>query len=247
MFKINMGEVVVQIDNQFSEVEDFCSLYRAADCEKADFSVLTSPEDREKNKRWHWEHEQNEISDAAAERDQIQHKIYVRLPEFGAFWLHACVVEVGGEAYAFSAPSGYGKTTHVALWKKLFGKNARVINGDNPVIREKNGTFYAYGTPWCGKEGWSVNTKAALKAVCYIEHSDRNTLEQLNPLTAYHRLVAFSRYYQCPENLDETLSLYEHFVTKVPFYQINCNMDIEAAKVAYEGMSGKRAPEYEAR
>ena len=98
------------------------------------------------------------------------------MPDFDAFLLHAAVIEVDGLAYAFAAPSGTGKTTHIALWKKFFGDRANIINGDKPIIRFENGTPYIYGTPWCGKEGYNINTKAPLAALCFIERSPENTI-----------------------------------------------------------------------
>lgn len=243
MLKIKVADIVIEIDNRYQEIENFCSKYRVAGDEPACFRVSTSPEENENSKRWYRAYEEMELSDDEAERDQMQHRIYPRLPEFDAFWLHACVVEKDGEAYAFTAPSGFGKTTHARLWKQLFGDKVRIINGDNPVITMRSGRFLAWGTPWCGKEGWSVNTGVPLKAVCYIKQSENNRLEQLDRLGAYARLIDFSRVYQNPQNMDKFFSLYECLVERVPFYQMNCNMELEAARISYEGMSGKRIGE----
>lgn len=42
-----------------------------------------------------------------------------------AFFLHAAVIALDGAAYAFLAPSGTGKSTHVGLWMDYFTKQGR--------------------------------------------------------------------------------------------------------------------------
>ena len=38
-----------------------------------------------------------------------------------AFLMHCAVIGYEGRGYAFSAPSGTGKTTHIRLWQQVFG------------------------------------------------------------------------------------------------------------------------------
>lgn len=242
MIKIGMADLIIQIDNKYGEIISFCDKYLVENSVAEDFIVFTTPQENERSKLWYRKYENMELTDDIAERDQMQHKIYPELPVYDAFWLHACVVAVDGEAYAFTAPSGTGKTTHVLLWKRLFGEKASIINGDNPIIRLRDGGFYAYGTPWCGKEGWSENKGVPLKGVCYINQAFENELIGLSPIEAFYRILQFSCVYQRKDNIDQMMLLYENLVEKVPFYQMNCNMELEAARISYEGMSGKRCP-----
>ena len=39
-----------------------------------------------------------------------------------------------------------------------------------------------------------------------------------------------------PQNQEKYMELLQHFAEKVPVYVLTCNMDAEAAVVAYEGM-----------
>lgn len=236
--KIKTGNLVIEIQNKYPDIETYCYDFLIDDTDQADFTVYVTDEERDRCKQWFLSEEHTVISNGMAEYDWMKHKVHASLPTHDAFWLHACVVEMDGEGYAFTAPAGYGKTTHASLWLQEFGDRARVINGDNPIIRQKDSVFYAYGTPWGGKEGWTVNTCVPLKAVCYIYHSGENHLVKLNSLEAYYRLMGFSRTYQTPENVAQMMSLYEQFVDKVPFYQMNCNMEPEAAHISYEGMRG---------
>ena len=87
---------------------------------------------------------------------------YSHLVKFGGMMLHASAVALDGEAYLFSGPSGMGKSTHTRLWKQCFPE-AEIFNDDKPALRELGGIWYAYGTPWCGKDGINKNMKVPLK------------------------------------------------------------------------------------
>ena len=67
--------------------------------------------------------------------------------------LHASAVAYEGYAYLFSGPCGMGKSTHARLWQQVFGEKAVIFNDDKPALRCVDGKWFAYGTPWCGKDG----------------------------------------------------------------------------------------------
>ena len=77
---------------------------------------------------------------------------YARLLQYDGMLLHASCVEKDGKAYLFSAKSGTGKSTHTHLWLRAF-PDSRIINDDKPAVRRMDGTFYACGTPFSGKNG----------------------------------------------------------------------------------------------
>ena len=82
--------------------------------------------------------------------------------------LHAASVEVNGEAFAFTGPSGLGKSTRAEAWIK--GIDAKLINGDRPLIDVRNGDLY--GVPWDGKEKCFRNVRYPLKAICEVRRSE---------------------------------------------------------------------------
>ena len=73
---------------------------------------------------------------------------YIALLRHNGILLHASCVVVDGVAYAFSANSGVGKSTHTQLWLKHFGDRAYMLNDDKPAIRCIDGVICACGTPW---------------------------------------------------------------------------------------------------
>jgi len=83
--------------------------------------------------------------------------------------LHAAAVLVDGEAYAFTGPSGIGKSTRADAWQEAFG--ATLISGDRPLISV--GSMELCGVPWDGKEQCFHNARYPLKTICDIRRSDR--------------------------------------------------------------------------
>jgi len=93
--------------------------------------------------------------------------------------LHAAAVEVDGEAYAFTGPSGMGKSTRANAWREAF--RAELISGDRPLICVE--TMEANGVPWDGKERCYRNVRFPLKMICEIRRSK----------TVYARALGFEQ------------------------------------------------------
>ena len=113
--------------------------------------------------------------------------------------------------------------------------DARIINGDNPIIRLRDGVFYAYGTPFCGKEGYNVNTGAPLKGICYLQRSGENRIERMEPYMAFGQLMHEYEVY-AQQQMEKATRVCNQLVEEVPVYRLFCNKEIDAARVAFEGM-----------
>ncbi len=159
-------------------------------------------------------------------------KLAYELPKRDAFLLHAATFEVEGRGIALLAKSGTGKSTHMLLWKKLFGDALSVINGDKPIIRLKDGTPIAYGTPWCGKEGLSENRGVALTDICFIVRSDRNETLPISPQEAISRLLPQIVIPSGSENILKITELLDQTVKNCKLWEIRCNTEIESAQIS---------------
>ena len=104
------------------------------------------------------------VSDSESEYYCSAYSFYTQLVNFNGLMLHSSAVVMDGRAYLFSAPSGTGKSTHTQLWLDVFGEKAGILNDDKPALRRIDGKWYAYGTPWCGKEHWGCNASTPLSA-----------------------------------------------------------------------------------
>ncbi|MBQ3498590.1 MAG: hypothetical protein IJA87_05640 [Clostridia bacterium] len=167
---------------------------------------------------------------------------YTALLDLGGFLLHASAVVADGVAYCFSAPSGTGKSTHTSLWLDTFAdKGAYIINDDKPAIKLVDGVPYVYGTPFSGKYDISVNTAAPLKAVCFIERSQVNSIKRITPFKAATMILDQTIRPDDEARMDKLFENIEAVVTSVPSYVLSCNISRDAAILAYNEMSGKNA------
>ena len=106
---------------------------------------------------------------------------------FDAMILHSCHIQKDGQAILFTAPSGTGKSTQGDLWRIYRG--AEIINVDRTIIRKRNGTWYAYGAPFCGTSNIHLNRQAPIKAIVVLRQAPEDHVE----LICGHR--AFSAIY----------------------------------------------------
>jgi hypothetical protein len=109
---------------------------------------------------------------------------------------------------------------------------------------EKSGSKYAekysvraYGTPWDGKHRLSTNMSVPLKAICILERSETNHIESITLKEAYPMLLQQSYRPKNAERLLKTLPLVDQLGKSVKLYRLGCNMEPEAAVVAYGMMS----------
>lgn len=235
MFRIKLCDVVVEIDNRFSYVEHLCRDYMTDTAVAPAFRVCVSSEEC----KAYLDCVGRPMAQDEAESYLIYRKICGRMPTYNAYLLHAAVVAVDGKGYAFSAARGEGKTTHTALWEKLFAhKGATVINGDKPLLRlENDGTVTAWGTPWCGKEGKHVNTSVPLVAVCFLEKGQLNQMHTVSTADGVARMLASTMLPPTAETRDAMAYLIGKTLKATPAYLLSCRPDEEAAMLSYRIMS----------
>ena len=225
MFYLKIADLIIKIDNKYDYIKDMCRDY-ITDADTPDIEVIVSDEDimAEQTDRFALPY---------LESLAVYRKIAESLPAFDGAVMHGAVIDVDNTGYAFLARSGTGKTTHISLWHRLYKDKMTVINGDKPIIRFVNGKVYAYGTPWAGKEGLQVNSKTELKNICFIERCKENFCEPVSEGDALSGLMA-------AVYLDkgfDALNVISSLLNSCRFFKIKCNMDISAAKTAFEGMN----------
>lgn len=233
MFRIRIADVTVEIDNRHNHVYELCADYLCADTAPA-FRVAVSTADTQAYQASCG----RPMTLPEAESYLIYRRVCERMPVYGVYLLHAAVVEMDGRGYAFSAKRGAGKSTHTALWQSHFKGRATVINGDKPLIRRApDGRFWAYGTPWCGKEGKQVNRKCPLTALCFLEQGLTNRVAVASTADTAARLLEATVLPPDKEGQDQLAALIGATVRDVPAYTLTCRPDVEAAEVAYEFLS----------
>ncbi len=234
---------VIQITSIFTKLHRMCEAYACS--EEPEFSVITTMDDiAEEEIKAREEDALEGLSPcrylkSLLELTAIYRKITDKLIEKGLFLFHGSVVAVDGAAYLFTAKSGTGKSTHTRLWREMFGERAVMVNDDKPLLELTERGVIAHGTPWNGKHNLGANISVPLKAICILTRGEENRIAPLEASRAFPMILQQSNRSLDENKMMKTLELLEETLRRVPVYRLQCNMDIEAAKVAYEGMQKK--------
>lgn len=161
---------------------------------------------------------------------------YSHLLDHEGMFLHASAVELEDRAYLFSGDSGVGKSTHTRLWQQLF--DARIINDDKPALRQRDGRWYAYGTPWCGKDHIQQNRKVPLAGICFLRQGSENRIRALTPAEAVENILrqTFHRY-PVVKDMELTLRCMERLLEQIPVFLLENLPNAEAARLSMSVMT----------
>lgn len=225
--KCRIAELNIEFINRGRYFERIAEKY-AADFSSPDITLSASDEDIEKEKSL----SPTVVRSGIAESTVFCRKLGHRMPGFDGYILHAATFELEGRGIAFVAKSGTGKSTHMLNWVELFGEKLSIINGDKPVVRLKDGLPYAYGAPWCGKEGLSLNSSTRLTDICFIIRSDENKIVKLDKNDVITRLLEHVVVPSGSGNIIKLLDLIEATVRQCNVWEIYCNARPESAKVS---------------
>lgn len=225
-----LADFNINIKNKFKYTENQCENYLSGSTEYEDIISISN----------------KEICNEALKLGSSPHgyfesicvyrKLAEWLPLHNAFVFHSAVFDVKGTGIALAAHSGTGKTTHMLLWQKLLGQKMTVVNGDKPIIRffdDEPETPYAYGTPWNGKEHLGCNMRTPLKVIAFIERAEKNSCERISSSDAVN--LIFNQVYmpKDPAAAAKTIELINRLISCCELWKISCNMELEAAEVAY--------------
>jgi len=236
MVNVKLAGIAVAMDNRYPDLAVLCAGYETDEAPVIRLSVSDEELERERSM-------QSEVfSDGYLETICMYRKLALEMLSHGVFILHASVLEVDGEGYAFLAPSGTGKTTQTRLWLERFGHRARVVNGDKPLIRvEPDGSrwrFVAYGTPWNGKEGMGCNASVPLRAIFLLERATEPVCVPALQEESIDRLFRQMLMPQQEEQMERLLEMADRLIESVPAYILHCDMTQDSVTAAYNASSG---------
>ncbi len=159
-----------------------------------------------------------------------------RLTEYDVLLMHGSALSMDGEAYIFTASSGTGKSTHARLWRETFGDRVFMINDDKPLLKIREDGVWACGSPWDGKHDLSCNASVPLRAIVSLERGERNSIEPMRKSDAFPVLIRQAFASRDPAIMLRITTLEKRLLERVGFYRLRCNMEPDAARIAYEGM-----------
>ena len=167
----------------------------------------------------------------------VYRKIADRLPKYDAFVFHGAVLGYDGGAYLFTAKSGTGKTTHTGLWISEIGGDVHYLNGDKPIIRFIDGEPIVFGTPYKGKEGYGINESLPLRSIAFLSRAEKNSAYTVSADKIDTFLATQVYMPRDPFAAISTLKLIDRLQSSVRLVALECNMDPEAAHVAFKEMT----------
>ena len=232
---------VVCVYPLFQSTKEYCRPYLTD--ESAEFAVHVTQQDLILEQRLLEQEAIEEglkirkFADPFLERSFIQRRVADSLVERDTLMLHGSTVAVDGRAYLFTAPCGTGKSTHTRLWRELFGQRAIMVNDDKPFLQLTPTGVMAYGSPWSGKHGLGSNVGFPLKGICLLHRGAENVIRSAEPAELMDIL---RRQVHIPSDAalaEKTRSLLDSLAVSVSLWDMHCNKEPDAAKVAYSAMS----------
>ena len=177
-----------------------------------------------------------ELTDLYVENTEIESQLAKTLVSYGILRFHASALCMDGEGYAFTAPSGTGKSTHSRLWREAFGDRVVMINDDTPLIRVEEDSVFLCGYPWSGKHGIEANVSAPLKAIVLLERGAENQIEKISAAEVFPYVFKQAHTSGRREALMKILTLERRLLERVKCFRLRCNMSPDAPLVAWRGL-----------
>jgi hypothetical protein len=179
-FKIKVADLLIDVVAKGELTARICEPY-LVDSAFTDISIYATPAQIKKKMA----SMPIPLTEEQAECICLHENLALKLVYHDAFVLHASLISYNGKGYAIVAPRGVGKTVHTNMWKAKFGDDVTIINGDKPILRrQSDGTYLAYGTPWCGKEGQGINAAVPLCGICLLSRGSRDLIKPVT-VTSY--------------------------------------------------------------
>ena len=148
-------------------------------------------------------------------------RITVNWLALGDLILHAASIVVGAEGYCFLGESGAGKSTLAAALATEMG--VPILGEDQAILRNLDGEFWIFGTPWHERADRCLPQGVPLKKVFFV---DRNLAPGIHPITPSEGVqrvlqTAFIPYY-LPEKLPLIPNAFRFWQAPFPFYDQPC-------------------------
>ena len=247
-FQIALAGRIVEIRPMYSQIRALCRDYILPDRREADISISLGELDIEHEAEIARREEegtgiQTFYSPAYLETVGAYRHIVEALASLDTLLVHGSVVSTDGQGIMFTAPSGTGKSTRTKLWLDTIDSSI-VVNGDKPLLRVTESQVLAYGTPWCGKEGWNTNTSVPLKAIFLLERSESgNFIRELSFSEAFPKLIRHTYLTGNAIVRRKTLNLLRSMAGKVKVFQFKSEPTAEAIKMAWNAVRNEQSQE----
>lgn len=240
-FQVRMADLDFLVDCRHASTKDLCADYFVtSENVPAETIVITAADVEGERQRLLRKKNPGEMLEAstpeALERLHLCRRAAELLPKHERVLFHGSCLSIDGQGVLFTAKSGTGKSTHTRLWRQVFGDRVQMINDDKPFLHIADAGVTVYGTPWRGKHRLGGNYSAPLRAIVFVCRGEENRVEPVSPRELFPLLLQQTYTPDDPAAMAQTLALVERLSRSVRLLKLYCNMDPEAAEVAYRGL-----------
>ena len=181
------------------------------------------------------------MRDELVEFSALHRAVAERLVKYGMIVFHSSAICVDGDGFLFTAKSGTGKSTHARIWREVLpglGHEVRMVNDDKPFLKCTEEGIFVCGSPWNGKHRLGENMQVPVRAIGLICRDERNYVKPIPEQDTWLTLMRQAHILRGESSrVEACLAMLGRVSKEVPMYEIHCNMEPEAATVAYEGLS----------
>ncbi|MBR0414915.1 MAG: hypothetical protein IJI67_07580 [Clostridia bacterium] len=158
--------------------------------------------------------------------------------KYDCMFMHCSAIAYKGNGILFTAPSGTGKSTHSALWRRHFGEAVQMVNDDKPLLRFYDDRIDVCGTPWDGKHRRSNNIAVPVKAIFVLAQAPENRVRKATAREALYHILNQTIRPEDPALMGKVLDFCQRLLQSVPVYYLECNISEEAVETAFEAVKG---------
>lgn len=176
-------------------------------------------------------------SRSCAEFNALAYDVSRKLVPFGSVIFHGCAFIWRKKVWIFTAPSGTGKTTQYVQWKRRYGDEIEILNGDKPVIMVDGDSVYVSCSPWKGKERMGNPVSAPLGGIIILSQAEENTVTRLSVRAAapsiYRRFVLYGT---DSDEMKQVCAIEEKMLKSVPVWLLRNLGDLASAELTHDAL-----------
>ena len=147
--------------------------------------------------------------------------------------VHSAGGSIQGRGIVFPGVSGAGKSTLADLLEPRSGN--RLFTDDRSVLRQDNGKWHAYGTPWPGDSELARNERVPLEALVFHTQAERTEIRPMSIADGMRRLLpTCSIPWFDKKGTQRGLDICERILQDIPLYELLFTPDQTAADAVEE-------------
>lgn len=104
--------------------------------------------------------------------------------------IHSCGIACNSRGILFVGESGAGKSTLAKMCDQEDG--LVVLSDDRTIVREKEGHFWMYGTPWHGEAKFGSPKGVRLESIYFLKQGKENTVNETKGIDPVSQLLTCS-------------------------------------------------------